>query len=731
MIETGGEFSGALEPERFFGRIEELRLLRREARSLVRGQGRSRVLSARSGAGKSELMRQWRSRLFLEAEILPLWFSFPREMVERSTLAHDFVSAIALQALAFRRRAPLLLNRSLPPAEIAEGLRSTWGDGGVLLAEALAGLDPRARGSESLAWAAMLPHRLAGLTGTRVLCLFDDAGNLATAAGDYLWPEAATASAIAPLLATFEDESLVPRIFGPASASLITLDRLAPLSNEAASRLAGQMASTAGLALSEDTIAALAVESAGSPFYLGVLVRALAEGPGTGIFDVARASASAVCEGELARYWIELLTRAIPDRRSRAIALEILIFCLREGTGRTEAGGLAAHMLKLEADVETALAGLSRAGVVRVDCTRIIVDGDPVFHDVVQALYRREFGGMTPEVVAATLAAEKVRAAPSVRRRLRRETVRAALRGIFSAWEGQQVRSDLFNAAAFRDRRGNEGETMTLPRVISVASGHLGNGVALPGLEFDAMAWTIPARGDTPDGEVAWVARLLQGGAGGSEQLAQFDRDVSALQTAGEMASMRVVRWAILEAPLDGAGDSTAARLRISTTTWPQFEAMAALLGVTPALPPPEPISNAKPAFEIEMVIPRVSDVELVAARALEQLAENLAIDTVVTGRLKVALVEACINAFEHAGSADGRVRLMFSAADGRLLMRVENRGRPLAALPSPAAAEREARGRGWGLTLIRELVDEVVLEPREDGVSLLMIKYLKGAEHG
>jgi len=27
--------------------------------------------------------------------------------------------------------------------------------------------------------------------------------------------------------------------------------------------------------------------------------------------------------------------------------------------------------------------------------------------------------------------------------------------------------------------------------------------------------------------------------------------------------------------------------------------------------------------------------------------------------------------------------------------------------------------------------VDEVVLEPREDGVSLLMIKYLKGAEHG
>jgi len=76
-------------------------------------------------------------------------------------------------------------------------------------------------------------------------------------------------------------------------------------------------------------------------------------------------------------------------------------------------------------------------------------------------------------------------------------------------------------------------------------------------------------------------------------------------------------------------------------------------------------------------------------------------------------------------------VRLVFSVGGGRLLMRVENRGRPLAALPARAAAGRDAGGRGWGLTLIRDLVDEVALEPREDGVSLLMVKYLGGGEHG
>jgi len=178
------------------------------------------------------------------------------------------------------------------------------------------------------------------------------------------------------------------------------------------------------------------------------------------------------------------------------------------------------------------------------------------------------------------------------------------------------------------------------------------------------MAWTIPARGGYADGEVAWLRAFCKAAPAGPKQLAQFDRDVSALQTAGEMASMRVVRWAILEAPPTGL----AIRRRLVCES-PHYVAAVRGHGGAPwrdaALPPPEPISNAKPAFEIEMVIPRVSDVELVAARALEQLAENLAIDTVVTGRLKVALVEACINAFEHAGSADGRVRLMFSAPTG------------------------------------------------------------------
>lgn len=742
MAEAADVFPGVLDPERFFGRVGELRVLRREARLLARGHGRSRVVCARPGAGKTELLRQWHARLFLEGEIFPFWCSVPRDPGDSEFFCRDFLASLALQALAFRRRDPSLLVRSLTAGEIAGGLRSAWGDAGALLAEAVLGLEVRSQGP-ALAWAALVPHRLAARTGTRVLCFIDDADHLATWREGQAWPEEATASPIAPALLAIEDEELVPQLFGRAAAARLTFDRLAPLSPESASRLARHLARVAGLELGEEAVAALAGESAGSPFYLGALVRALGEGQGTGAVDVHRAAAAAACEGELARYWLDRLAGAIPDRRSRAVALEVLIFCLAEGEESPDAGRLAGLMLKPEADVESALAGLSRAGVVRLACARVVVDDDPVLRDVAQALYRREFGRVAPAAVVAALAAAKASAAPAVLRRCRREGFRAALSGILGTWAGQQVPAVLFDAAAFRDRHAGRApeevlsalaadpDVVALPRVVSVAAGRVGSGATLPALEVDALAWALRAAAGTPEADVAWVARCLPGGAGGAEQLDQFDRDVVALQSAGGLPPTRVVRWAILETPLDDGGVRAAARLRLSTSTRPQLEALARLLGAAVVLPPPVPVLSAAPTFEMEMVIPRAADVELVAAGALEQLAENLSLDAPVIGRLKVAVIEACINAFEHSGSRDGRVRLVFAVEAGRLLMRVENRGRQLAALPPRADAGRAARGRGWGLTLIRELVDDVVLEPREDGVSLLMVQHLGGGDRG
>jgi serine/threonine-protein kinase RsbW len=140
----------------------------------------------------------------------------------------------------------------------------------------------------------------------------------------------------------------------------------------------------------------------------------------------------------------------------------------------------------------------------------------------------------------------------------------------------------------------------------------------------------------------------------------------------------------------------------------------------------------AEKTLDFEMSIPMVSETELVAARAVEQLALSMNFDTNEIGKIKMALVEACINAFEHGGREDGKVRLFFSSDGGSLTVKVENRGRRFAPQRIPAAGSRkDMTKRGWGLSLIRELMDEVDFEPRDDGVSLVMVKHLSGKEQG
>jgi serine/threonine-protein kinase RsbW len=738
MTEEGAVLAGALEPEAFFGRVAELQRLRHEARSLLRGRGRSRAIFGRPGSGKTELLLQWHGTLFREGEVLPLYYAVGAGR-DAGAVAADWARRIALQALAFAKRDPSLLLRPPSSEEVAGGLRSAFGGAGGVLSEGLlrAGGGPAALDVEG---AALLPSRLSLAAGIRVICMLDDAGNLLADDRAIPLPQAAAATASAPLLLAVERESEVDALLGCGSASVASLERLAPLGTDAVRQMARSLARIAGLQLGEETISALEREAAGNPFYLAALVRTLHERGGTGPRDVARAAAAATCDGELGRYWLERLAAHLPARHLRATAIEILAFCLREEGDALEAGRLAARMLKSREEVEAALEALRRAGVVRLDCSRITVDEDPVFRDAVLALYRREFEGAPPAAVTAACAAAKVRDAGVAARRRAVERFRESLGALLLRWDGQRVPRELFDAPAFARRSAPgavsltnaEGATdVTLPQVVSVASGRVGATGSPAACDLDVVAWAVRVEPGIQDADVAWVARRIAGGAGSAAQLAALDRQIAALQGAGDLPAERVVRWALLDAPLDGEGERAAARLRVMTSDRAQLAGLAEALGLAaPVWPEAREIWTA-PALEMEMVIPRASDAELVAARALEQLAENVGMSPEDAGRVKTALVEACINAFEHSGDREGRVRLWFAVGGGKLVIRVENRGRALAALPPPSTGGEQPRRRGWGLTLIRQLIDEVRIEPREDGVSLVMEKTLGGQSHG
>jgi serine/threonine-protein kinase RsbW len=133
--------------------------------------------------------------------------------------------------------------------------------------------------------------------------------------------------------------------------------------------------------------------------------------------------------------------------------------------------------------------------------------------------------------------------------------------------------------------------------------------------------------------------------------------------------------------------------------------------------------------LQFELTLPIAPEAELVAAGATEQIALQVGFDRNATDQIRSAVIEACINAFEHSGSPDRRVYLTFVAEEDKLLIVVRDFGKgfdPTKADP-PRIKERLRRmhKRGWGLVIITRFMDKVEFLDISPGTELRMTKYL------
>jgi len=136
---------------------------------------------------------------------------------------------------------------------------------------------------------------------------------------------------------------------------------------------------------------------------------------------------------------------------------------------------------------------------------------------------------------------------------------------------------------------------------------------------------------------------------------------------------------------------------------------------------------------EVSMSIPVAPEMEIVATAQAAALGEYLGMTRDKIDEVKLALVEACINAFEHADCRDEQLHLTFRLGQepkGREWLEVEvldkGRGFDKAAVEEPSIEKSFAshRKRGWGLQIIKSLMDEVQITSGGWGTRILMRKY-------
>jgi serine/threonine-protein kinase RsbW len=141
----------------------------------------------------------------------------------------------------------------------------------------------------------------------------------------------------------------------------------------------------------------------------------------------------------------------------------------------------------------------------------------------------------------------------------------------------------------------------------------------------------------------------------------------------------------------------------------------------------PPPFPAGENILHFSLILPINSESELVAVRALEQIATYTELDAAAIEKLKAALIEACINAGEHSRSLEKKIRIYFTAQPERIEIAVEDQGKAFDPLEVQARMVRErdslAETRGRGLVLIKEMVDEIRFEKTGSGTRLYMIK--------
>jgi serine/threonine-protein kinase RsbW len=135
---------------------------------------------------------------------------------------------------------------------------------------------------------------------------------------------------------------------------------------------------------------------------------------------------------------------------------------------------------------------------------------------------------------------------------------------------------------------------------------------------------------------------------------------------------------------------------------------------------------------EVTLALPMVPEMEIEASKTATAIAESIRMSPDRIDEVRMAVVEACINALEHSHASDQEVFVTFQvlgeAGDAdklRILVRDHGIGFAPGELEEPTISNKlkSVHKRGWGLKIIRGLMDEVEILSGVDGTTVVMSK--------
>lgn len=738
----------ALPAGEYFGRNSEREAILRHAD----GFGGLRVASA-PWTGASELLHQVFDRLFFEqTETIPFYFALRPSDTSASNAAVRFAQEFLFQAVAFRRRDP---NLYLSAPEIGQLSQMAPAADAGWIKEIIDGSTVESRLNDENAFIRSCvgaPLR-ADSAGAKVFVVIDDLHN------SLLFD---TGDAFVRSIAEVYSRSRTP--FVVAARRRMTVDNLRlpelaidDLDQTRASDLTAHLARSFNVNINDQTRDLIAVQTNGKPGFIQAMISsAAAKGRSLDSFqNVATHYVSELIDGSLGGFYRDAIDTAAGGPGSAPTLIRLLRDAAASGTHSR----LEAWREKLsigEKDFEGLVRIIEYAEIADIDGGLIRADsGDLVLLDNVAVRLRIEAG--TPKPVAAgEMIAAVLKRAPRLMTRLYRREASLRMAELVKAFDCQKVPVGLIDYRRFREAyKGqqqekivqgllSETERITLPQIVHTAPA----GEYYPPLnklidpERSTVARGFVERRYADDGETVWLVAEIDSKTEAARDVAEFwcDRLEMAAESCG-LLNYKI--WLIaMEGFSPEALDVLAGRHAFGSSRR-QIEYLRDFLNAGDLIQQPS-------QDEYEMVIPVGEDTELIAAHAVEEIARRHNFPSRAINQIKTALVEACINAAEHGLSPDRKIYQRFAVDAEKIVITISNRGIRLAdagtanaALGARAVGVSSASGgdpfeipaaqtttsphegrRGWGLNLIRGLMDDVKIEAVDDGTRISMTKY-------
>ena len=135
---------------------------------------------------------------------------------------------------------------------------------------------------------------------------------------------------------------------------------------------------------------------------------------------------------------------------------------------------------------------------------------------------------------------------------------------------------------------------------------------------------------------------------------------------------------------------------------------------------------------KIELHVPSIMGFEKVAMECAASVAKKMGFTEDRIEDLKTAVVEACLNAIEHGNKMDihTKVGITLTVEESRLQVAIKDEGKGIGEVSLPNIDEKmegKDKTRGWGIFLIKSLMNEVTFEASPEGGNVAkMIIYLE-----